>query len=96
MRKLTKKNILVTGGAGFIGANFLNHVVLQYPNIQWVNLDVLTYAADLNNLCAIENKDNYTFVEGDIRDKALLSELFEQYQFQGWFICCRISCGQFD
>ena len=75
------KVILVTGGAGFIGSNFLLRHVPYNPQIAFVNLDRLTYAGNLMNLRAIEGSGNYTFVRGDVADSRLLSSLFEQYQF---------------
>ena len=63
-----KKNILVTGGAGFIGSHVIRLFVNKYPDYKIVNLDKLTYAGNLNNLKDIENKDNYEFVKGDIVD----------------------------
>lgn len=77
------KNILVTGGAGFIGSNLVIHLVQKYPNIHFVNLDLLTYAGNLSNLAVIENADNYTFVKGDICDRSLIEKLFDQHQFDG-------------
>ena len=74
------KNILVTGGAGFIGSNYINRYVVD-ENIHIVNLDKLTYAGSLDNL-KVENASNYTFVQGDIGDKVLVKELFEKYRFQ--------------
>lgn len=75
------KTVLVTGGAGFIGSNYINFLLETDKAIKVVNLDKLTYAGDVNN---IENPEheNYTFVEGDICDAALLKELFEEYQFE--------------
>ena len=63
-----KKNILITGGAGFIGSHVVRLFVNKYPNYQIINMDSLTYAGNLANLKDIENKDNYTFVKCDICD----------------------------
>jgi dTDP-glucose 4,6-dehydratase len=75
--------ILITGGAGFIGSHVVRLMVNKYPNFQIFNLDKLTYAGNLENLTDIENKPNYTFVKGDINDKAFLRELFLKEQFDG-------------
>jgi dTDP-glucose 4,6-dehydratase len=75
--------ILVTGGAGFIGSHVVRLMVNKYPNFQIFNLDKLTYAGNLENLTDIENKPNYTFVKGDINDKAFLQDLFAKEQFDG-------------
>ena len=72
------KNILVTGGAGFIGSNFVAHM-LQNENITIFNLDKLTYAGDLNNLKTIENYKNYHFIEGDICDRKLVEDIFTKH-----------------
>ncbi|WP_424492817.1 dTDP-glucose 4,6-dehydratase [Salinimicrobium sp. GXAS 041] len=74
------QNILITGGAGFIGSNYIN-LFYDESNIQIVNLDKLTYAGNLENL-KIQNKENYTFIQGDICDKELIKNLFEKYHFQ--------------
>lgn len=74
-------NILITGGAGFIGSHLVEHMVKKYPSYQIVNLDKLTYAGNLENLKEIENSSNYTFVKGDILDGALLDELFITHKF---------------
>lgn len=76
-------NILITGGAGFIGSHVVRRFVNQYPQYQIVNLDALTYAGNLANLTDIETAPNYTFVKGDITDVAFLEELFAQYDFTG-------------
>lgn len=74
-------SVLVTGGAGFIGSNYLLHVVQSYPETTFVNLDALTYAGNLANLKAIENAPNYTFVHGSVTDAQLLSRLFDTHGF---------------
>lgn len=65
---MTPMNILVTGGAGFIGSNFIRYMLLKYPDYKIVNLDLLTYAGNLENLRDIENNPRYKFVKGDIGD----------------------------
>lgn len=75
------KNILVTGGAGFIGSNFVHYMLKNYEDIQIVNLDALTYAGNLENLTAVQDDPRYVFVKGDIRDRDLIGKLFEEYQF---------------
>jgi len=74
-----EKNILVTGGAGFIGAHLLHHMVEKYPNYRFINFDALTYAGNLDNLRSIESKPNYTFVKGDITEPADISKAFETH-----------------
>lgn len=71
------KNILITGGAGFIGSNFLNEFVPKYPEITFINLDKLTYAGNLKNL-KIKESSNYKFIQGDICNSELLENLFSQ------------------
>ena len=75
--------ILITGGAGFIGSHVVRLMVNKYPHFQIFNLDKLTYAGNLENLTDIENKPNYTFVKGDINDKAFIRDLFVKEQFDG-------------
>lgn len=70
--------ILVTGGAGFIGANFIDYLLSKYPDYQVINLDLLTYAGNLENLKKWENDSRYQFVKGDILDKELVDELVKQ------------------
>jgi len=70
------KTYLVTGGAGFIGANFVHYMLNKYKDIKIINFDKLTYAGNLENLKAIEDNKNYTFVQGDICDKELVEKLF--------------------
>ncbi len=63
-----EKNILITGGAGFIGSHVVRLFVNKYPDYQIFNLDALTYAGNLANISDIENAPNYTFIKGDITD----------------------------
>ena len=78
-RKETKDmKIIVTGGAGFIGGNFIHHMVNKYPDYEIVNLDLLTYAGNLETLKPVEGKPNYKFVKGDIADRKFIFDLFEK------------------
>ncbi|MEM1322285.1 MAG: dTDP-glucose 4,6-dehydratase [Bacteroidota bacterium] len=76
-------SILITGGAGFIGSHLVHLLVNKYPNYRIVNLDLLTYAGNLENLKDIQHASNYTFVRGDICNTVLLEQLFQQYNFDG-------------
>lgn len=78
-----KKNILITGGAGFIGSHVVRRFVKRYPDYNIVNLDKLTYAGNLENLKDIEHAPNYQFVRADITDSAEINNLFEKYRFDG-------------
>lgn len=73
--------ILVTGGAGFIGGNFVHYMVNRYPEDMIVNLDLLTYAGNLETLKPVENKPNYKFIKGDIADRKFVFELFQKEGF---------------
>ncbi|MDT8386266.1 MAG: dTDP-glucose 4,6-dehydratase [Thiogranum sp.] len=73
--------LLVTGGAGFIGSNFIHYWLREHPDDEIVNLDLLTYAGNLGNLAAIESHSGYRFVRGDIRDRHLVDTLFSQENF---------------
>jgi len=77
------KTILITGGAGFIGSHVVRLFVNKYPDYKIVNLDVLTYAGNLENLRDIENKENYIFEKGDIVDEGYIKGLFAKYNFDG-------------
>ena len=77
------KNILITGGAGFIGSHVVRLFVKKYPEYHIINLDKLTYAGNLANLKDIENEPNYTFVKADICDYERMTELFQQYDIDG-------------
>jgi len=77
------KSILVTGCAGFIGSNFVPYFLEKYPEYQIINLDLLTYAGNLENLSEVAGHERYAFVQGDICDRALLEGLFAQYDIRG-------------
>jgi dTDP-glucose 4,6-dehydratase len=75
------EKILVTGGAGFIGSNFVRYMLDKYPDYKIVNLDSLTYCGNLENLQGIENNPNYKFIKGDITDKALVFEIVSEMDY---------------
>jgi dTDP-glucose 4,6-dehydratase len=78
---MTRKKILVTGGAGFIGGNFVHHMVKKYPEYDIYNLDALTYAGDLTKHGEIENDKNYYFVKADIANRNEIMSLFKKENF---------------
>jgi dTDP-glucose 4,6-dehydratase len=78
---LNKYKILITGGAGFIGSHVIRHFLTKYPNYHIYNLDVLTYAGNLENLKDIQSAPNYTFIKGDITDEGFINNIFEKYEF---------------
>ena len=77
------QTILITGGAGFIGSNFIPYFLENNTDLQVVNLDILTYAGDVSNLKEINDNARYTFVEGDICDRNLVENLFKKHKFSG-------------
>jgi len=77
---MPKRNILITGGAGFIGSNFIPFFLEQHQDIFIINLDKLTYAGNLQHLKEIENNNRYKFIQGDICDVDLVSSIFDDYQ----------------
>ena len=78
-----KRNIIITGGAGFIGSHVVRLFVNKYPEYRIINLDKLTYAGNLANLKDIEDKPNYIFVKADICDFGTIQELLVRYQVDG-------------
>ena len=82
---MSKKTILITGGAGFIGSHLVRTLVNKYPCTQVINLDALTYAGDKEKIKDIAFQSNYQFVHGDITDRILINKLFTKYDFDGVF-----------
>ncbi len=80
---MTKKSILITGGAGFIGSHVVRLFVQKYPDYHIFNLDKLTYAGNLKNLTDIEQAPNYTFIKADLVDALAIESLFQKHQFEG-------------
>lgn len=83
----TMRTYLVTGGAGFIGSNYIHYMFRKYDNeIRIINVDVLTYAGNLENLKDIESRENYTFVRADITDKEQLQRFLQKMRSTAWYI----------
>lgn len=81
------RNILITGGAGFIGSHLVRLFVTKYPDYHITNLDKLTYAGNLENLRDVESSPNYTFIKGDIADLSFVRSIFAQNEFEGVLHC---------
>lgn len=82
---MSKKKLLITGGAGFIGGNFVQYMVDKYSDYGVINLDLLTYAGDLTKHTLIENKENYRFVQADIADREAVMNLLKKRSLILWF-----------
>ena len=78
-----KQTILITGGAGFIGSNFVPYFCEKYKDYNIINLDKLTYAGNLDNVKECESMSNYTFIQGDICDFDFIDNLFKKYNITG-------------
>lgn len=78
--KYSPKNLLVTGGAGFIGCNFVRYMLETYLNVNVINIDALTYAGSLRNLEGLPHASRYTFIQGDICDRSLIEQLLREYE----------------
>jgi len=79
-RTFDGRTLLITGGAGFIGSNFIRHILGRHPDVRVINLDKLTYAGNLENLRDVEADPRYEFVHGDIRDRDLVARIFARVQ----------------
>ena len=80
MRQTVNKNILITGGAGFIGSHVVRRFVKNYSNYNIFNLDVLTYAGNLDNLTDLASSPNYFHLHGNITDQEYITQIFEEYK----------------
>ena len=81
--RFRSKNLLVTGGAGFIGSNFIKYILEKYKNVNVYNLDLLTYAGDLRNTDDFSDNNRYRFIKGDICDNELINKIFNQFLIDG-------------
>ena len=79
------KSLLITGGAGFIGSNLVEYLIEKYPDYQIVVLDLLTYAGNAEHLKSVKNAKNFTFIKGDICDRALVERIFQHHIIKGVF-----------
>lgn len=87
MSRSFKRNILITGGAGFIGSHLVRHFIQKYPDYHIINLDCLTYAGNLENLKDVESAENYTFVKADITQLQEMRQVFTKYNVDGVLHC---------
>ncbi len=81
--KFRSKNLLVTGGAGFIGSNFIDHILKKYKSLKVYNLDLLTYAGNLENTNSYKDNPNYFFIKGDISNTDLVESLYDEFKIDG-------------
>src|SRR3989344_4216674 len=79
-KKFSDSTVLVSGGAGFIGSNFIRYILSRHPKIKIINFDKLTYAGNLENLKDIAPNIRYKFIKGDIADKKAIQNLFQKYK----------------
>ncbi|UOQ83716.1 dTDP-glucose 4,6-dehydratase [Gracilibacillus salinarum] len=80
---MTSKTMLITGGAGFIGSNFIHYFMKKYSNTNILNIDKLTYAGSKHNLSGVAHSPHYQFIHGDIADQHLIQHVFDQYDIHG-------------
>ena len=80
--KFRSKNLLITGGAGFIGSNFIDYVLKKYESLKVYNLDLLTYAGNLQNTNSFEDNPNYLFIKGDISNKDLVESIYDEFEIE--------------
>jgi dTDP-glucose 4,6-dehydratase len=80
---MSSKTILITGGAGFIGSNFVPYFLKKYPDYKLINLDALTYAGNLENLQEVIGNSNYEFIQGDLCDRSLIEKIFADNHIRG-------------
>ena len=83
MKRFKYKNVLVTGGCGFIGSNFIDYIIKKYNGVNIYNLDKLSYAGSIENTKKFNNNNNYKFINGDICDNELVNLIFEKYSIDG-------------
>ncbi|MES2087678.1 MAG: dTDP-glucose 4,6-dehydratase [Patescibacteria group bacterium] len=79
MATFNKKTLLICGGAGFIGSNFIHHILSNYPTVRLINLDKLTYSGNLDNLADISKDKRYTFIKGDVASEKTIKAIFKKY-----------------